>query len=224
MSLGAKARFDPPSASKVEAPPPVYSRERPAARADGPVDPIRPLNLSVYPGPDVTTTSTKDECIAHLKLLAAFADLRDAIGKSDGLFSIHNREIDKFRGNPNTMNEAAALLCEKRWQVYVTRAVERFTTWWQKCVPTCGVDGLDSFFTVKDVEQGKILAEAPTCKTKITWTPDTMPPLGSLFLSHSFLFCLIFDTNYVLQMLLWCGTHICSIHDHFLRTASAIQK
>lgn len=183
MSLGMKGPFESPSgsAAKTEQPPPAYSRERPSARADKPLDPIRPLNLSVNAGPATITTSTKDECIAHLKLLAAFADLRDTIGKSDSLFGIDNKEIERFN-DQNTMNEAAAVLSEKRWAVYVTRAVERFTIWWQKCVPVCGVDGLDSYLTVKDVELGKILAEAPGCGMRIEWTQDTMPPLGRLLL------------------------------------------
>lgn len=191
MSSGLKGPFESPpgSAAKTE-PPPAYSRERPSARADMLLDPIRPLSLSGNAGLETLTTSTEDECIAHLKLLAAFADLRDTIGKSDSLFGIDNKEIERF-SDPNTMNEAAAVLSEKRWAVYVTRAVERFTVWWQKCVPLCGVDGLNSNLTVKNIEHGRNLEKAPYCKLRIDWTPETMPPLGWLLLLPLSILCLL---------------------------------
>lgn len=195
MSLGPQVRLNPSlskSGSSPPPPPPAYSRARPSVKEKEAPESIRPLNLSDNAGPETSTTSTKDECIAHLKLLAAFADLRDTIGKSDGLFGISDREVEKSKTNEaNETNEIAALLSEKRWAIYVTRAVERFTVWWQKCVPTCGVDGLESSsLTVKDVEQGKILAEAPDCMVKITWTRDTMPPLGSSLFCRLPSFCL----------------------------------
>lgn len=178
MSSGMKgsSESNPSSRNTQQPPPPAYS-QRASARAEGPLDPIRPLNLSEDAGPKTSATSTKDECIAHLKLLAAFADLRDTIGKHDGLFGISNNEIKKF-SDQNTMNEAAAALSEKRWAVYVARAVERFTVWWKSCVPICGVDGLESSFTVKDFEKGRLLEYAPQCSETIDWNPDTMPPLG----------------------------------------------
>ncbi|KAK2756990.1 hypothetical protein FQN54_004958 [Arachnomyces sp. PD_36] len=187
MSLGWKGKFESSSApSEKPEPPPAYSRQRPSKKDDQTLQPVRPLNLSVTAGSETATTATKDECIAHLKLLAAFADLRDTIGKSDELFGISNRVIEMY-SKKDKMNEVAAVLSEKRWAVYVTRAVERFTVWWQKCVPKCGVDGLDSTLTVKDVEQGKILEEGPDCRVKIEWTPATMPPLDVLMVWHAYM-------------------------------------
>jgi hypothetical protein len=41
-------------------------------------------------GPATDITVTKDQCILHLKLLAAFADLRATVSTVDGLFGIHD--------------------------------------------------------------------------------------------------------------------------------------
>lgn len=65
---------------------------------------------------------TPAECIAHLKLLHAFAKLRHTIGNCDDLYGISIETHDA---------ELAERLREKRWSVFVTRAVARFEKWWE---------------------------------------------------------------------------------------------
>ena len=174
MPSWLEKRF-PPSTKEEDVPPPAYAEEQQQGRE--PAGPIRPLNLSRTAGPERITSSTSDECIAHLKLLAAFADLRDTIGRTDDLFGISNRVLEAFSGQDD-MNKVAASLSEKRWAVYVARAVERFTVWWTKCVPIYSIGGDGRNITVSEVERGLDLKEATTSTVKIQWTRETVPPLG----------------------------------------------
>ncbi|KAF2267846.1 hypothetical protein CC78DRAFT_511594 [Lojkania enalia] len=64
---------------------------------------------------------TAIECIAHLKLLHAFAKLRHEIGNREGLFGI----------DIGAKPDLAERIREKRWTVFVTKAVDRFAIWWE---------------------------------------------------------------------------------------------
>ena len=82
---------------------------------------------------DASRTPTTGQCIAHLKLLEAFHQLREDIALKDGLFGI----CDNFADMKVTAQEKAELLVkirEKRWAVYVARAAKRFERWWTECV------------------------------------------------------------------------------------------
>lgn len=70
-------------------------------------------------------TATPKECINHLKFLSALAGLQHCIRTKDGLFGI-NHPGRLFTDDP----AANARVEEKRWQVYVSRAVDRFKDWW----------------------------------------------------------------------------------------------
>jgi hypothetical protein len=124
------------------------------------------------PGPATTSTVSRDQCIVHLKLLAAFADLRDSIASNDGLFGIYDRQADQFTLEEENKVRALARIKEKRWAVYTARAVDRYTAWWEKCVVTRGdpptVDGLSDPSYVKITRPGY----------RILWARDKMPPLG----------------------------------------------
>ncbi|KAL1296560.1 hypothetical protein AAFC00_000060 [Neodothiora populina] len=85
------------------------------------------------------TTPLPDECIAHLKLLECFYRLRQSIGSANGLFGIPDPEgayaAPAQRPStikPHGITEIAnirAVISEKRWQIYVSRAVSRFDRW-----------------------------------------------------------------------------------------------
>ena len=82
---------------------------------------------------DASPTPTADQCIAHMKLLEAFHQLREDIALKDGLFGI----CDSFADTKITAQEKAELLIkirEKRWAIYVARAAKRFERWWIECV------------------------------------------------------------------------------------------
>jgi hypothetical protein len=74
---------------------------------------------------------TPAECIAHLKLLHAFAKLRHKVGNHDGLFGIKMETDTHLPRADSTDDEATAeRVRDKRWSVYVTKAVARFEKWW----------------------------------------------------------------------------------------------
>ena len=121
------------------------------------------------PTPAGIPTVTSDQCVAHLKLLASLADLRDFISANDGLFGISDSEASQF---PGSEAEARARIREKRWAVYTARAVDRYTKWWFTGLPMSR-----PHVRVTDME----LYEYETimdCKTQILWSSDNLPPLG----------------------------------------------
>ena len=79
-----------------------------------------------------TGKPTTDQCIAHLKLLEAFSQLREDIGNTDGLYGIKDDFVSSIAADGN--KEALAKLKEKRWCIYVTQAVSRFEAYWHKCL------------------------------------------------------------------------------------------
>lgn len=71
---------------------------------------------------------TTEHCKAHLTFLATLAELRHSITTVDGLFG-----IDEPNVRISTAEEEEDLRLrveEKVWQVYVSRAVDRFEQWW----------------------------------------------------------------------------------------------
>ena len=76
---------------------------------------------------------TVDQCIAHLKLLEAFHQLREDIALHDGLFGLQ----DDFVPSNATEQKQAEILTkirEKRWAIYVAKAVYRFQRWWEMVI------------------------------------------------------------------------------------------
>jgi hypothetical protein len=128
--------------------------------------------------PDPTSsTVAAAECIAHLKLLASFADLRDQVATTDGLFNIYDRESERFL-RKELRNKAAALLREKRWAIYITRAVDRYTAWLQKCVPTDGMGLKNGIVTIDDLETRGTFDSYTEWTSRIRWSKDILPPIG----------------------------------------------
>lgn len=112
----------PLSSSENDSPPPSYKQ----AVVD---------ITSSFAKLDLKSTSTKptvDQCIAHLKLLEAFHQLREDIATNDGLFNIS----DQSAVESSRPDEVLAKLREKRWAVYVARAADRFERWWMTAVPS----------------------------------------------------------------------------------------
>ena len=90
------------------------------------------------PGRAELSTVSQDQCVVHLKFLAALADLRDTISTQDGLFTLQDSQVTEDAKFGSSESKALARVKEKRWAVYTARAVDRFTVWWDKCVPTWG--------------------------------------------------------------------------------------
>ena len=157
------------------------------------------ISISPFPnhhqlGNNHQETITVKECVSHLKLLAAIAKLRHDISTSDRLFGINDSEAREFSGEKR--NLARARIREKRWAVYVSKAVDRFMAWWESCVP---------------VSEGT---------AEISWTVDTLPPLG-----ESYYLCLYWSKCLtIFYMYSWYGIRTCSTPDPFSQTACGYLK
>lgn len=154
------------ASSEVEDPPP-YEPPKYGQDFVG-IPPLEPSNLGI----DTDKPVTKDECILHLKLLAAFADLRATVSTVDGLFGIHDSQADKFGGG-DEMAKCRALIRirEKRWEVYTSRAVDRYVDWWTKIVPAGELP------TVSRMSQ---LQYPITKSNPLNWLTSNLPPLGKV--------------------------------------------
>lgn len=146
-----------------EAEPPAYGQ------VDKPPLVLPPLDLFQTAGPPVCSTVTQDQCIAHLKFLAALADLRDNITNINPLFQINDPDPAIFG---DSTNEAFARVKEKRWAVYTARAVDRYTTWWQECIQS--PDRAPKLHDLEDDSYDSITEH----HKPYNWSPKTMPPLG----------------------------------------------
>ncbi|KAL1994596.1 hypothetical protein VTN49DRAFT_2066 [Thermomyces lanuginosus] len=134
------------------------------------------------PGNPTQTTVSRDQCIAHLKFLAALADLRDTIASRDGLFGIFDSQVNEIiskKDDERTRHKALAILRERRWMVYVARAVDRYTTWWERCVAKTHQD-----ITVWDTQQPSY-ASITQWATPLPFGPENLPPLDVLMVWHA---------------------------------------
>ncbi|KAJ5669376.1 hypothetical protein N7462_010446 [Penicillium macrosclerotiorum] len=134
------------------------------------------LNLTELTTKPTESTVSRDQCVAHLKFLAVLADLRDYISNIDGLFGLFNSDADQY---PDSLNEARARICEKRWAVYTARAVDRYSKWWTVCLPRSQGHATLSTIAMPDYET------IIDCETQILWSVDNMPPLDILMVWHS---------------------------------------
>lgn len=118
---------------------------------------------------------TKDRCIAHLKLLEAFHQLREDIATTDSLFGIKDSWVP---AELSQRAQAAVLLKirEKRWAVYVAKAASRFETWWEKSIQPDA-----RMLRQADIESATLQEDHTGRGDEVLpFTPDNLPPLGEL--------------------------------------------
>ncbi|KAJ5090141.1 hypothetical protein N7532_008825 [Penicillium argentinense] len=147
--------------------PPPYSPPDPTPANQANISTSASRNGSIRPGDTVAA----DECIIHLKLLSTIANLRKFIKGTDRLFGIHDSEAKNF-SDPRKQSQAVTRLEEKRWAVYVARAVDRFTVWWQTCLPNLDTRNISSL---------------SKSEAKIAWPASMMPPLDVLMVWHAYM-------------------------------------
>lgn len=148
-------------------PPPAYSRND--AHLHVPDITAAFSNLDLKP----SSRPTPDLCIAHLKLLEAFHQLREDVAFEDGHFGIK----DSFADTAKTDQERAELLAkirEKRWQVYVTKASRRFQHWWAACVEPND----EASRVLRQSQIQAVFKQSPDIGEQLGWTKDRLPPLG----------------------------------------------
>lgn len=164
-----------------------------AAASSSSSDPITSLSFSSL----LITPRTEldaDSCLVHLKLLACFGTLKQRIGKQDGLWEIY----DSRALNASGSNTAAvlALLREKRWAIYLARAVDRYETWF-KALGEQDMKGAgprrirenDMYNRKKEVEINQEAKEAylgfVEGKGGMGWGEKGLPPLDVLMVWHA---------------------------------------
>jgi hypothetical protein len=165
--------------TKKEAPPPTYTA---TANPGGPsLDEINAnfanLRIEVIPPPFPDT----DIVLAHLKLLETLFILKQEVGYTDGAFDLWDsrapgtaESVANDETARNTRNEALSKIREKRWALYVARAVRRFELWWAKvlCLYEQG-----QILEQKNM-LGKVFQDFPIAGRVQTWTTNMLPPLG----------------------------------------------
>lgn len=88
-----------------------------------------------------------DVCIAHLKLLHALHAMKEDVGYTDGLFDLYDSRatngvdiahlVNTYVDHPRELEEtekikfALSKIREKRWALFVARAVDRYEAWWK---------------------------------------------------------------------------------------------
>lgn len=169
VSTGEKSKETPDAETPLKSVANGQTERPPSYNAEQLALELPKLNLSAPPNYKSSGPVPRDQCVAHLKLLAVLADLRDFISNDDGLFGLFDSEAGKF---PDSLNEAKAKIREKRWAVYTARAVDRYTKWWFTCLPMSRPQ-----VTMKDLEDPKY-EEIVDCDTSIAWRADNLPPIG----------------------------------------------
>ena len=142
-------------------------------------------SLSLSPTPQ---NPDSDTCLAHLKLLYAIQGMKEDVGYTDGLWNIWDSRADDEREDLSlgAMPDAApakladddkrkiaiSKIREKRWAVFVARAVDRYESWWQS------LSGV--MLREADMEDAKSpkYVKLPSDSTITAWKEDMLPPLG----------------------------------------------
>ena len=122
------------------------------------------LNLSGAP-----QLPSADQCIAHLKLLEAFSQLREDIGCRDGLYGLFDHLVSESLDEA-TRSQLLARMREKRWAIFVNVAAARFETWWLNMTSTNMMIG--SRYAPSS-EGDRLQKTAP-----MQFSVDDLPPLG----------------------------------------------
>ncbi len=153
---------------------------------------------------DLPADPTVDSCLAHLKLLSAIQWLKEDVGFTDGLFDLWDARagpVDPaFKARPekekgtekkeksapepaaeerlrNENLKSLSKIREKRWALFVARAVDRYETWWKSLInmqPTRPLAEGD--MTVAGFE---LYATFPTHGGSFSrMAEDMLPPLG----------------------------------------------
>ncbi|KZL63249.1 alpha-ketoglutarate-dependent sulfonate dioxygenase, partial [Colletotrichum incanum] len=192
----------PPTYEAVGDEPPPFEDQPPPFEASGGLNGKRPfteadvanitaafssLRLGTQRDPDV------DSCLAHLKLLHAIQTLKEDVGYTDGLWDFWDVRAGplpgpEVRGKGGSSKDAEghtkkilAMLREKRWAVYLARAVDRYEAWWKTL----------SEGRLREAEMGNVekssekYAKFPEGSKDFPWSVDNLPPLDVLMIWHS---------------------------------------
>lgn len=167
-------------------PPPTY--EQASRQEQYAHHPPQTANSTVQLSPDLPSS---DDCVAHLKLLESFYRLKQSIASTNGLFGISCDTVDDLdQKAPGTdtqkdkTNETIPLLAEKRWQVYISRAVERFSRWRYSLEPNADCYTIGQAISSK----GQLLADRVNSETAkpFSFDSENLPPIDVLMVWHAY--------------------------------------
>jgi hypothetical protein len=170
-----------PEQPDPDSPPPSYDALS-NAPALSPED-IDQLNsgFSSLSLPSVAQDVSPDTCLAHLKLLFAFHNLQETIGYTDGLWDIHDIHenddsvLQDIKNITDETKQILVVLREKRWAIYVARAVDRYEAWWNSFAksPLTEADMRED-----SVKYGAFTSDNRADAAQPFWTGSMLPPLG----------------------------------------------
>ena len=142
-------------------------------------------NLTIDPKSATSKTPTPEQCIAHLKLLECFYRLRQKVGSTDGLFGLNDSIVlDKGLAASDSTPEVLAKLSEKRWAIYVSRAVDRFATWADMLLPNNEMIKRERL--EREGNNGTLCD--PNSKTPpLDFKREYMPPVDVLMVWHAYM-------------------------------------
>ena len=176
-----------PEYSESQLPPPDYADGGDAQPPDYTAG-FASLSISDVPSLDIPQVN---ETIAHLKTLECFYRLKQSIASTEGIFGIDNAKVvDIARtsnlADGNGANEFLHRLAEKRWAIYVSRAVDRFHAWVSTAVPTAPIP------TMAELEEsgtnGRIIVEPSQVRLQMPpLDKSNMPPVDVLMVWHSYM-------------------------------------
>lgn len=193
LSIGGKADFDekkdaiPQDNIDASQAPPTYSAmdPLPETTTEDLSAAFNELNIQTSP-----TNPTVDLCLAHLKLLNAFFNLKEEIGYTDGLFGLWDSRVVGIAGPAESSDEAASKsqeealskIREKRWALYVARAVDRFEVWWLKVLCTRETTSGSPANRLRQADlESPYMSDFPITGKPQVWTADMLPPIGKFF-------------------------------------------
>lgn len=176
-----------PEYSESQLPPPDYAERGDVPPPDYTAG-FASLSISDEPSLDIPQVN---ETIAHLKTLECFYRLKQNIASTDGIFDIHNVKIVDIARTSSLENvdgasEFLPRLAEKRWAIYVSRAVDRFHAWVSTAVPT------DPMPTMAELEErgtnGQIILESSQVRNQMPpLDRSNMPPVDVLMVWHAYM-------------------------------------
>jgi hypothetical protein len=118
------------------------------------------------------------DCVAHLQLLECFYRLKQQIASTNGLFGISCDVVEDLdqKTSKDKNNEVLTLLAEKRWEVYLTRAAERFLRWRHSLEPNADYYTLAKAISTK----GQVMADRvdPEKAKPFSFDAHNLPPIG----------------------------------------------
>ncbi|KAI1313986.1 hypothetical protein F5Y03DRAFT_380844 [Xylaria venustula] len=142
------------------------------------------LAFSALQLPLVAKDVTEDTCLAHLKLLFAFQNLKETVGYTDGLWNIYDSRVfpsgkdsDALQDTDKLDDETKknlSLLREKRWALYIARAVDRYEAWWGSFPATPLTDN----DMCEDTPRYARFASEPPAERP--WKSNMLPPLDCI--------------------------------------------